>query len=36
MDTTNLIAADAEISHLIILISITYAAGVGMGVRKYR
>jgi hypothetical protein len=36
MDTTNLIAADAEISHLIILISLTYAAGVGMGVRKYR
>ncbi len=36
MDTTNLIAFDAEISHLVILMALTYAAGVFAGVWKYR
>ena len=36
LDTANVIAADAEISHLIILIGLTYGAGVRLGLRKYR
>jgi uncharacterized membrane protein YkvI len=36
LDTTNFIAADAEISHLIILISLTYGVGVRWGLRKYQ
>ena len=36
LDTTNVIAADAEISHLVILIGLTYGAGVRLGLRKYQ
>jgi uncharacterized protein YacL len=36
LDTANVIAADAEISYLIILIGLTYGAGVRLGLRKYR
>jgi hypothetical protein len=36
MDVTNLISFDAEISHLVILMGLTYLAGVISGVRKYR
>lgn len=36
MDITNLIAYDAEISHLVILTSLTYLVGVLMGRRKYQ
>jgi len=36
MDTTNLIAFDAEISHLVILLGLTYLVGVIAGVRKYQ
>jgi len=36
LDVTNLIAADAEISHLVILMGLTYSAGIFAGVRKYR
>ncbi len=36
MDTSNLISFDAEISHLVILMGLTYAAGVFVGLRKYR
>lgn len=36
MDITNLISYDAEISHLVILTSLTYLAGVLMGRRKYQ
>lgn len=35
-DTTNLIAADAEISFLVIVISITYMAGMLIGQKRYR
>ena len=35
MDQTNLIPFDAEISHLIILMSLTYVAGIITGLRKY-
>lgn len=36
MDTTNLIAADAEISFLVILMGLTYMAAVVIGYRRYK
>jgi len=36
LDVTNIISADAEISHLVILMGLTYLAGVIAGNRKYR
>ena len=36
MDTTNLIGFDAEISHLVILMGLTYGVGVFAGRRKYQ
>ena len=36
LDITNIIAFDAEISHIVIVMGLTYAAGVFAGVRKYR
>lgn len=36
MDVTNLIAVDAEISHLVILIGLTYGVGITLGRRKYQ
>ena len=36
MDITNVIHFDAEISHLVILMGLTYLAGVIAGVRRYR
>jgi hypothetical protein len=36
LDTTNVISTDAEISYLVILMGLTYAAGVAAGLRKYR
>ena len=36
MDQTNLIPVDAEISHMIMLMSITYIVGIFVGLRKYR
>ena len=36
MGQTNLIPFDAEISHLIMLMSITYIVGIFAGLRKYR
>jgi len=36
MDVSNLITFDAEISHLVILVGLTYGAGVFVGLRKYR
>lgn len=36
LDITNLISFDAEISHLVILMGLTYLAGVIVGNRKYR
>ena len=36
MDTTNLIANNAEISHLVILISLTYMAGILIGNKQYK
>jgi len=36
MDVTNLIAFDAQISHLVILVGLTYGTGVFVGLRKYR
>ena len=36
MDETNLIPFDAEISHMIILMSLTYIVGLLAGLRKYR
>ena len=36
MAQTNLIPFDAEISHLVILMGLTYLAGVIFGLRKYR
>ncbi|HKI44261.1 MAG TPA: hypothetical protein VKA08_02900 [Balneolales bacterium] len=36
LDTTNLISSDAEISYLIILMSLTYLAGIFTGHRRYR
>ena len=36
LDITNVIAFDTEISHLVILMGLTYLAGVVGGLRKYR
>jgi uncharacterized protein YacL len=36
LDVTNIIPFDAEISHLVILIGLTYITGVFAGLRKYR
>jgi hypothetical protein len=36
LDQTNLISYNAEISHLVILIGITYLAGVLIGISRYR
>lgn len=36
LDITNLISFDAEISHLVILMALTYIVGIGAGVRRYR
>ncbi|MBT8049286.1 MAG: hypothetical protein HKN57_05660 [Xanthomonadales bacterium] len=36
LDTTNLIPFDAEISHLVILMSLTYMAGLFRGLRRFR
>ena len=36
MDQTNLIPFDAEISHMILLMSLTYIVGIFAGLRKYR
>lgn len=36
LDVTNVISADAEISHLVILMGLTYLAGIFAGNRKYR
>lgn len=35
LDTTNLIASDAEISHVVLLIGITYIVSCVVGIRKY-
>ncbi len=36
LDVTNIIAFDAEISHLVILMGLTYVAGVFAGLRRFR
>ncbi len=36
LDVTDIIGSDAEISHLVILMALTYLAGVVAGLRKYR
>ncbi len=36
LDITNFVAFDAEISHLVILMGLTYAAGVAAGVKRYQ
>jgi hypothetical protein len=36
LDVTDVIAFDAEISHLVIVMGITYGLGVMLGLRKYR
>lgn len=36
LDITNLIPFDAEISHLVILMGLTYLLGLFLGLRKYR
>ena len=36
LDVTNVIAFDAEISHLVILVGLTYGAGTVVGMRRYR
>jgi len=36
LDVTNIIAFDAEISHIVILMGLTYLVGVVAGLRKYR
>jgi uncharacterized protein YacL len=36
LDISNVIGADAEISHLVILVALTYLASVIIGTRKYR
>ncbi len=36
LDVANIISADAEISHLVILMGLTYLTGVIAGTRKYR
>ena len=35
LDVTDLIAFDAEISHLVILMGLTYGAGVAAGLKRY-
>jgi len=36
LDVTNIITFDAEISHLVILMGLTYLAGVVIGLRRFR
>ncbi len=36
LDQSNLMAADAEITHLILLMGLTYLAGTVIGNRRYR
>jgi len=36
LDITNFIAFDAEISHLVIVMGLTYGAGVAAGIKRYR
>jgi hypothetical protein len=36
LDVANIIATDAEISHLVILMGLTYLSGVIIGLRRYR
>ena len=36
LDASNVISSDAEISHLVVLMALTYLAGVFGGLRKYR
>ena len=36
LDVANIIAADAEISHLVILMGLTYLVGIITGLRRYR
>lgn len=36
LDVTNLIGSDAEISHLVMLMGVTYLIGTFLGVRKYQ
>lgn len=36
LDTTNIISSDAEISHLVILMGLTYVAAVFAGLKRYR
>jgi len=36
LDVTNVIQSDAEISHLVILMGLTYLGGVFAGVKRYR
>ena len=36
LDTTNLIAGHAEISHLVIIMGLTYLVGIILGHRKYQ
>ena len=36
LDVTNLVAFDAEISHLVILMALTYLVGIIAGFRKFR
>ena len=36
LDVTNFMAADAEISHLVILMGLTYGAGIFAGRKRYR
>jgi len=36
LDVANVIESDAEISHLVILMALTYLAGIFRGTRKYR
>lgn len=36
LDVSNIIPFNAEISHLVILMGLTYLAGVAGGLRKYR
>jgi len=36
LDVANVISSDAEISHLVILMGLTYLAAIAFGTRKYR
>ena len=36
LDVTNLITFDAEISHLVIVMALTYIVGIATGIRRYR